>query len=623
MKKEQKGSSVKALPGYPYRRKLLTKEEVDGYFAGENIQCLICGRWFQLISYRHLGFGHGVTPDEYRERFGLPWTRGLTGKTVQKTLSKLAKKNVKDGKTTLTAKGTRLGTDAPKKPNQPFLKDLSARHALARYGQTRKFGEEDFETILERMRKQKRTLNEVCLDPDLPSLDSSRNYIKKHPEFKEKVREILFTFPYSKQCRLKDVSPRFNVDCERLHAKGMNQEKIAKALGVSTMPVRRVFREAKKRRGRTGSLIGARASKWRRKDFESILERMRNQKRALVDVCGDPDLPPKNTWNYYAKKHPGLVEKERRIHYTLPYSVQLKCRDVTPRFRRDCEHLRAAVMTIEKIAGALGVSVGAVMRVLRNRDGIIMGIEAAMFKVRGIPPGSSGCVVPDTTVRYEREDFVAVLDRMRAQKRSALEVCDESDLPSKASWRHFTKLHPEFAEEAHQIHYTYSYPKQHRINDVSPRFPFDCERLRKSGMTMGGIAKSLGVSISSAQKALGHMTAKKPPLRKPEEFQEILDRMREQRRTLLDVCKDPDLPGKTVCRRFAKKNPEFKEEASRIHHGLPYAVQLKIQDVSSRFRIDCERMYAEGMNMQQIATTLKVSKTAVRRSLLGIKKKKA
>lgn len=54
-----------------------TRRAVDRYFAGRTIKCLICGRRFGRLSF-HLAAKHGVTTDDYKHRFGLPWTRGLT-----------------------------------------------------------------------------------------------------------------------------------------------------------------------------------------------------------------------------------------------------------------------------------------------------------------------------------------------------------------------------------------------------------------------------------------------------------------------------------------------------------------------------------------------------------------
>ena len=54
-----------------------TRRAVERYFAGRTIKCLMCGRRFRRLSF-HLAAKHGVTTDDYKSRFGLPWTRGLT-----------------------------------------------------------------------------------------------------------------------------------------------------------------------------------------------------------------------------------------------------------------------------------------------------------------------------------------------------------------------------------------------------------------------------------------------------------------------------------------------------------------------------------------------------------------
>jgi ROS/MUCR transcriptional regulator protein len=54
-----------------------TRRQVNRYFGGRTIQCLICGKRFSRLSF-HLAAKHGITTDEYKSRFGLPWTRGLT-----------------------------------------------------------------------------------------------------------------------------------------------------------------------------------------------------------------------------------------------------------------------------------------------------------------------------------------------------------------------------------------------------------------------------------------------------------------------------------------------------------------------------------------------------------------
>jgi predicted transcriptional regulator len=54
-----------------------TRREIELYFRGDTIECLMCGRHFKRLQM-HLAAKHGVAADEYKSRFGLPWTRGLT-----------------------------------------------------------------------------------------------------------------------------------------------------------------------------------------------------------------------------------------------------------------------------------------------------------------------------------------------------------------------------------------------------------------------------------------------------------------------------------------------------------------------------------------------------------------
>ena len=58
---------------HPFR----TRREVERYFGGKTIKCLLCGKRFGRLSF-HLAAKHSVTTDDYKSRFGLPWSWGLT-----------------------------------------------------------------------------------------------------------------------------------------------------------------------------------------------------------------------------------------------------------------------------------------------------------------------------------------------------------------------------------------------------------------------------------------------------------------------------------------------------------------------------------------------------------------
>ena len=61
-------------------RRFKTRREVERYFDGDTIECLLCGQHFKRLQ-THLAAKHEMTADQYKRQFGLPWTRGLTSAT--------------------------------------------------------------------------------------------------------------------------------------------------------------------------------------------------------------------------------------------------------------------------------------------------------------------------------------------------------------------------------------------------------------------------------------------------------------------------------------------------------------------------------------------------------------
>jgi hypothetical protein len=51
--------------------------EIREYLAGDRVQCLVCGKKYLRLTHWHL-ITHGMSADEYRAQFGIPWTYSLT-----------------------------------------------------------------------------------------------------------------------------------------------------------------------------------------------------------------------------------------------------------------------------------------------------------------------------------------------------------------------------------------------------------------------------------------------------------------------------------------------------------------------------------------------------------------
>lgn len=63
--------------------KFTSMAQVDAYTAGEKIQCLECDKWFAFLG-NHLRRAHGLTNEEYRERYGLPAMTALAGQAYRR-----------------------------------------------------------------------------------------------------------------------------------------------------------------------------------------------------------------------------------------------------------------------------------------------------------------------------------------------------------------------------------------------------------------------------------------------------------------------------------------------------------------------------------------------------------
>ena len=49
---------------FPWRGKFKTEDEIDNYYSGVKVHCLLCGKWLKTLS-PHLNRVHGLSADEY------------------------------------------------------------------------------------------------------------------------------------------------------------------------------------------------------------------------------------------------------------------------------------------------------------------------------------------------------------------------------------------------------------------------------------------------------------------------------------------------------------------------------------------------------------------------------
>jgi len=231
-----------SIPGFPWRGQFKTRSEVEEYFSNEEgIQCLLCGQAMETL-HNHLQIVHGVSHQEYRERYGLPWRKGLVSRAVSKKLSTALTNRIKDGSFTPVPDykaAIRKILDGFRRPDQPYITGIKAGKSKALSQQNIKYGSKDFENVLAVMREHKITLNQACKNYNLPGKATILRYAELNPAFRKMLVETYHGLPYAVQARADMFSPKFYRDLGKLKRKGLLATEIGKALGVSHKTIRR------------------------------------------------------------------------------------------------------------------------------------------------------------------------------------------------------------------------------------------------------------------------------------------------------------------------------------------------------------------------------------------------
>ena len=98
-----------------------TRQDVERYFNGKTIECLLCGQRFRRLG-QHLAAKHDMRVDDYRHRFGLPWSRGLTSAASRKASGWNPERKEKARKVARKTRFFERAHPTPHRELAPFLK---------------------------------------------------------------------------------------------------------------------------------------------------------------------------------------------------------------------------------------------------------------------------------------------------------------------------------------------------------------------------------------------------------------------------------------------------------------------------------------------------------------------
>jgi hypothetical protein len=171
------------VEGYPKHFVFECREDVDSYLGGDKIICLLCGLDFRGLG-PHLSAVHLISDDQYREKYGLPYKRGLVSAASHALMSESAKKCFADNKEAKLeylgkAKAVQAEFGNPQRNKPTFWKKERTVYELVHY-------EEFVRRVI-----GGRTVMEVSEDEGMPTVAHVYHFMKKNEEFAKQYNSVI------------------------------------------------------------------------------------------------------------------------------------------------------------------------------------------------------------------------------------------------------------------------------------------------------------------------------------------------------------------------------------------------------------------------------------------------
>ena len=241
------------LPGFPKIEPFKTRKEVDKYFSTEKIQCLLCGKHYKRLG-NHLQPIHEITEDEYRQRFGLPYSRGLVCPSTWGKYHTEAKNRYERGESKIRTPESILKAEESKAKKKrggrgrAFYIKKETKQRCIKTAQSYVIKKEAYEELLNYVKKYETSIEQLCKRQEykhlqLPAAGTISSFFRKNPEYRERYHAIIHSWSYKKQLRQQIVSPIFFKRVFILrYVGGFTQKEIAKRLRVGQNSIHRIIK---------------------------------------------------------------------------------------------------------------------------------------------------------------------------------------------------------------------------------------------------------------------------------------------------------------------------------------------------------------------------------------------
>lgn len=233
-------SRRRTLPGFPKTQAFESVDHVKKYMSGDSITCLLCGKQYKSLGV-HLLKIHGVSPDKYKLKFGIPWTYSLMCEASVEKKSEQIKKRIAEPEQREKIITLAEYARSRKRGTKRKIPDCVRKMRVDRIVQATRvklFCDDDFELFLKRLGSG-RTPKEVASDDDMPSLSVWRKYRRDNPSYAKRFMEVWDRLPFSVQARAQMLGPRFLRELRLLFNQGLSDHEASHLLGVTAMACNR------------------------------------------------------------------------------------------------------------------------------------------------------------------------------------------------------------------------------------------------------------------------------------------------------------------------------------------------------------------------------------------------
>jgi len=225
-------------------RPFQTMAEILDYLGCDVIECLMCGRRLTVLS-PHLRARHSMCADDYRLKFGIPFSYGLAGQGFcqrsRERMLALYESGAISAPDADEVRG-RFKNIGTKRPALPAVRRANIEKLMRTRRRLEQWSPQDFAEFLRRV-ESGRSVSEVGREPDMPTAQTFFKYIAKHPPLKARYDRIRQSQPLAIQARTRRTGPLYREAIARLRNSGLTWTQISAITGIKSSTLRNAWRK--------------------------------------------------------------------------------------------------------------------------------------------------------------------------------------------------------------------------------------------------------------------------------------------------------------------------------------------------------------------------------------------